>query len=200
MFVRPINLEVPQKLAGTEGAGRLFWSPDSRWIAFFAGGKLKKIEAAGGPPQNICETPDIMGGTWNADGVIVFASSKGLQRVLAAGGEPSRVAAAGDSPREPYFLPDGRHYLYLSGAAKESAAAIYAGSLDSKDATRLVTAQSSAVYAEPGYLLYHRDGTLYAQPFSAKKLAPTGEAIESPTSCPTPPPARPRLRHPIPAC
>src|SRR5205823_11252697 len=168
LFVRPINVEVPQKLAGTEGAGGLYWSPDSKWIAFFSGGKLKKVEAQGGPPQNICETPDSMGGTWNADGVILFASSKGLQRVLAAGGEPSPVATAGDSQREPYFLPDGRHYLYLSG--KESAAAIYAGALDSKDATRLVTAQSRAVYTEPGYLLYHREGTLYAQPFNAKKL------------------------------
>jgi eukaryotic-like serine/threonine-protein kinase len=175
VYVRPINVEVPQKLAGTEGAGRLFWSPDSKWIAFFASGKLKKVEAAGGPPQNICETPDIMGGTWNADGIIIFASSKGMQRVLAAGGETSPVANAGDSPREPYFLPDGRHYLYLSG--KESASAIYVGTLDSKDATRLVTTQSSAVYAEPGYLLYHREGTLYAQPFNARKLVLTGEAI-----------------------
>ena len=183
VFVRPISVEVPQKLAGTEGASRLFWSPDSRWIAFFAGGKLKKVEAAGGPPQNICETPDMAGGTWNTDGLILFASSKGLQRVLAAGGEPSPIAASGDAQREPYFLPDGRHYLYLSG--KASSAAIYAGTLDSKDATRLVTAQSAAVYAEApstgsaqaGYLLYHREGTLYAQPFSARKLAFTGEAV-----------------------
>ena len=177
VFVRPVNLEVPQKLAGSEGAGRLFWSPDSRWVAFFVGGKLKKVEAAGGPPQSICETPDMLGGTWNNEGVIVFASGMGLQRVLAAGGEPSPIAATGDSPREPYFLPDGRHYLYLAGSAKESDAAIYAGSLDSKDATRLVSARSSAVYAEPGYLLYHREGTLYAQPFSSKKIATTGEAV-----------------------
>jgi Tol biopolymer transport system component/predicted Ser/Thr protein kinase len=184
VFVRPINVEVPQKLAGTEGAGRLFWSPDGKWIGFFAGGKLKKVEAAGGPPQNICETPDLMGGTWNAGGDIVFASSKGLQRVLAAGGEPTAMAVSGPGepqtgggPQEPYFLPDGRHYLYLAGSAKESHAAIYAGSLDSKDATRLVAARSAAVYVEPGYLLYHREGTLYAQPFNAKKLALSGEAI-----------------------
>jgi Tol biopolymer transport system component/tRNA A-37 threonylcarbamoyl transferase component Bud32 len=180
VFVRPINVEVPQKLAGTEGAGRLFWSSDSKWIAFFAGGKLKKVEAAGGPPQNICETPDLAGGTWNSDGIILFASSKGLERVLAAGGEPSPVAASGGSPREPYFLPDGHHYLYLSG--KDAAAAIYVSTLESKDATKLVTALSGAVYAEApstgsGYLLYHREGTLYAQPFSARKLSFTGEAM-----------------------
>jgi Tol biopolymer transport system component len=181
VFVRPIDVEVAQKLPGTEGAGRLFWSPDSKWIAFFAGGKLKKVEAAGGPPQNICEAPDMAGGTWNNDGVILFASIKGMQRVLAAGGEPSPIAASGDSQREPYFLPDGRHYLYLSG--RDAAAAIYAGTLDSKDAMRLVTAQSGAVYApsttsaQAGYLLYHREGTLYAQSFNAKKLSFTGEAI-----------------------
>ena len=180
LFVRALNVQVGQRLAGTEGAGRLFWSPDSRWIGFFAGGNLKKVEAAGGPPQNVCETPDLLGGTWNADGVIVFASSKGLQRVPAAGGRPSAIEVAGDSqqqrPREPYFLPDGNHYLYLAGAAA-SDAAIYAGSLDSTDSTHLVAAQSNAVYADPGYLLYHREGTLYAQTFDASDLELSGEAI-----------------------
>jgi Tol biopolymer transport system component len=174
VFVRPIDKEVPQKLAGTEGAGRLFWSPDSRWIGFFAAGKIKKVEAAGGPPQNICETPDVAGATWNASGDILFASSKGLQRVLAAGGEPATVAAASDARQEPYFLPDGRHYLYVGGG---SASAIYAGSIDAADSSRLVAAQSNAVYVEPGYLLYHREGTLYAQPFNPKKLVLSGEPI-----------------------
>ena len=181
VFVRPIGLEVSQKLVGTEGAGRLFWSPDSRWIAFFAGGTLKKVEATGGPPQNICETPDLLGGTWNADDVIVFGSSRGLQRVRAVGGEPSLIDAAGDASqqnrREPYFLPDGNHYLYLAGAAQASESAIYAGSLDSTDAIRLVAAQSNAVYAEPGYLLYHRAGTLYAQSFDPDDLTLSGAAI-----------------------
>jgi Tol biopolymer transport system component len=174
VFVRPIDKDVPQKLAGTEGAGRLFWSPDGRWIGFFAGGKIRKVEAAGGPPQNICETPDFAGATWNANGDILFASSKGLQRVLAAGGEPTTVAAAGDARLEPYFLPDGRHYLYVAGG---SAGTIYAGSIDAADSTRLVAAQSNAVYVEPGYLLYHREGTLYAQPFNPKKLALSAEPI-----------------------
>ena len=175
VFVRPISSEVPSKLAGTEGAGRLFWSPDSKWIGFFADGQLKKIEAAGGAPQNVCETPELLGATWNADGTILFASSKGLQRVLAAGGVPSAVATTGDAPREPYFLPDGHHYLYVAGT--KDTGVIYAGSLDDKNAIRIVTASSSAVYVDPGYLLYHRQGTLYAQPFSARKLSTTGEAI-----------------------
>jgi hypothetical protein len=165
VFARAIGSETPAKLLGTEGAGRLFWSPDSKWIGFFAGGKLKKIEAAGGPPQNICETQDLLGGTWNSEDTILFASSKGLQRVMAAGGEPSAVPVgdtAGVKRIEPSFLPDGRHYLYLGGAAQGSESAIYGGSIDSKDSTLLVKAESNAVYAEPGYLLYHREGTLYA--------------------------------------
>ncbi|HVH29239.1 MAG TPA: protein kinase [Vicinamibacterales bacterium] len=180
VFVRPIGSEAPQKLVGTEGAGRLFWSPDSRWIAFFANGTLKKIEAAGGPPQNICETPDLLGGTWNADDVIVFGSSKGLQRVQAVGGEPTLIEAgdqAAQNRREPYFLPDGDQYLYLAGSADGSDSAIYAGSLGSTDATRLVAAQSNPVYAEPGYLLFHRQGTLYAQSFNPRSLALSGEAV-----------------------
>ena len=181
LFVRALDTEAGTRLAGTEGAGRLFWSPDSRWVAFFAGGRLKKVEAAGGPAQNICETSDLLGGTWNPDGVIVFASSKGLQRVLAQGGQPAPIELPADvskqSPREPYFLPDGRQFLFLAGSQQKSDAAIYAGSLDSTNVTRVVASQSNAVYAPPGYLLYHRDGTLYAQAFDADDVELSGEAI-----------------------
>src|SRR6185436_11520792 len=112
----------------------------------------------------------LLGGSWNADDIIVFGSSKGLQRVRAAGGEPSLIGAASEglqqNPREPYFLPDGNKYLYLAGSPQGSDSAIYAGSLDSTSTTRLIAAQSNAVYAQPGYLLYHRQGTLYAQSFN----------------------------------
>jgi hypothetical protein len=137
LFVRPIDNDTPLKLPGTEGAGDLFWSPDSRSIAFFAGGRLKKVQASGGPPENICDTQDMRGGTWNADDVILFASSKGLQRVKAVGGEPAPVATPKDAvPQSPYFLPDGDHFLYLSAAAQPADAAIFAGSLSSSDTTR----------------------------------------------------------------
>jgi Tol biopolymer transport system component len=178
LFVRPIDTDTALKLPGTDGAGNLFWSPDSRSIAFFAGGRLKKVQASGGPPQNICDTPDMQGGTWNAQDIIVFASSKGLQRVTAVGGEPMQLAAPKDSvPQNPYFLPDGQHFLFTSASAQPSNAAIYAGSINANDTVRLVAAQSNAAYAEPGYLLYHREGTLYAQPFNPNRLALTGEAI-----------------------
>ena len=178
LFVRSIDSLASTKVAGTEGAGRLFWSPDSKSVAFFASGQLKRVGVAGGLPSNICETPDMMGGTWNADNVIVFASSKGLYRVRADGGEPSPIAGAAEKPdnrREPFFLPDGRHYLYLTGSG--TSAAIQVGQLDSTATTQIIAANSNPVYVDPGYLLYHRDGTLYAHSFSARKLAVSGEAI-----------------------
>src|SRR5262249_35815828 len=81
IFLRPTDSLVAQKLAGTEGAGRLFWSPDSKHLAFFAAGQLKRIDITAGATRNICETADLLGGAWNANEVILFASSKGLQRV-----------------------------------------------------------------------------------------------------------------------
>jgi Tol biopolymer transport system component len=180
LFSRSLGTETAVKLPGTEGAGRLFWSTDSRWIAFFSEGHLKRVEAEGGPARNVAETAALLGGTWNAGGDILFGSDKGLQRVLAAGSQPARVALKIDGQeladaREPYFLPDGRHFLFLAGSGDE--AAIYAGALDSAEAKRVVAADSNPVYAAPGYLLYHRAGTLYAQPFDAKGLALQGDSV-----------------------
>jgi eukaryotic-like serine/threonine-protein kinase len=180
VFVRPIDSMGSQKLAGTEGAGRLFWSADSKSVAFFAGGQLRSVDTTTGVVKNICETADLLGGSWNADDVILFGSSKGLFRVAGAGGQPVAIAGGASAKegtrREPYFLPDGHHYLYLAGATGKDAA-ILAGDLNSSSTVRLIEADSNAVYAEPGYLLYHREGTLYAQPFNAGKLSLSGEAI-----------------------
>ena len=185
VFVRPLDVDVPQRLAGTEGAGRVFWSPDGRQVAFFAGGRLKRVAASGGGVENIADTADLLGGTWNGDGEILFGSSEGLKRVRAAGGQPEPVTLSlpdgAGLAQEPYFLPDGRGFLFLAGPGPGEAAAgeaaIYAGSLGSPTVTRIVAAQSNPVYAAPGYLLYHRDGTLYAQPFDAEALALRGEAV-----------------------
>jgi Tol biopolymer transport system component/predicted Ser/Thr protein kinase len=175
IFVRPVAVEVPQKLPGTEGAGRLFWAPDNRTIAFFAGGKLRRIEADGGRPQNICETPDMLGGSWNEQNTIIFASSQGLMRVLATGGQPAPLPKMQEKRTEPVFLPDGHHYLFLSSSDKPENAAIFAGSIDSPDSNRVVAAQSNAIYVKQGYLFYHREGTLFAQAFNAKSLSVSGE-------------------------
>ncbi len=187
LWVRSLDAISAQSLAGTEGAMTPFWSPDSRSIGFFADGKLKRIEAAGGPALTLCEAPGGRGGTWNRAGVIVFAPNfrGGLQRVSASGGASSVVSkldeARGETThRWPYFLPDGEHFLYLSatGPALDvgGAAAICVASLASQEGKLLLPADSNAVHAE-GYLLFLRERTLMAQPFDTKRLATTGDAF-----------------------
>ncbi len=184
LFVRPLDSVEARPLPGTEQAGPPFWSPDSRHIGFVAQGKLKRIDIAGGSPQNISDVTTFAGGTWNDDGVIVFAVGLGtLKRVSASGGEPVDVTTLDQASGEtiqawPFFLPDGRHFLYLggSGAGSESRA-IYVGSLDSKERVHVLKASSMPVFALPGYLLFHRDGTLMAQPFDDKKFTVSGDPI-----------------------
>src|SRR5206468_3310493 len=109
----------PQPLRGTEEAMFPFWSPDSRSIGFFAGGKLRRIGVEGGPVQTLCDAPEGRGGTWSHDGVIVFAPSNqgALQRVAAVGGVPAAVTSLGipGFHRFPLFLPDGRRFFYVVG-------------------------------------------------------------------------------------
>ncbi|MGA2002759.1 MAG: protein kinase [Terriglobales bacterium] len=173
-------------LDGTQGASYPFWSPDGKFIGFFADGKLKKIEVARGRPQVLCDAPNGRGGTWNRDGVIVFtpdAASAGLFRVSSSGGSPVAItkldaSRSETSHRWPVFLPDGRHFLYLganfSGLLENNA--IFLGSLDSQERRLLVSASGNAAYAEPGYLLYLRDNkTLVAQPFDLRRYVLSGE-------------------------
>ncbi len=185
LWVRSLDSLSAQALPGTEGAlmqSHPFWSPDSRFIGFFAGGKLKKIDASGGPPQTLCDVGGPRGGTWNRDGVIVFAPVPfgPLYRVSAAGGEPTPVTALDQSDLEtahrwPYFLPDGRHFLYFVRSSRDEREGIYVGSLDAKETRRLLPTALNAAYAPPGFLLFLRNETLMAQRFDADKLELTGE-------------------------
>jgi len=180
MFVRPIASVTPQRLAGADEATQPFWSADSRSVAFIASGKLKKVEASGGPPQDICDVADFSGGTWNSDGTIVFGTAQGLFRVSAQGGKPVSLTTLGPSETGhfwPRFLPDGHHYLYLAWSGQAGNRAIFAGTLDTKEKTRVIAAESKAIYTAPGYLLFRRENTVYAQPFTAKTLALTGEPV-----------------------
>jgi eukaryotic-like serine/threonine-protein kinase len=185
LWIRPLHSLAAQPLAGTDDAEFPFWSPDSRWVGFFAQGKLKKIEAAGGPAQMLCDVANGRGGTWNADGVIVYADLfAGLLRVPAHGGVPTRITttdrAKGESwHRWPVFLPDGRHYVYLINASNQNATGIYLGALDSKERTRLVGDRWSPGYAKgpdgESYLLFVREAALMAQPFDAGRGTLAGE-------------------------
>jgi eukaryotic-like serine/threonine-protein kinase len=181
LWVRQLDSLNAQPLPETDGATIHFWSPDSRFIAFFADGKLKKIDAAGGPPQTIANAPNNVGGTWNRDDVILFSpgTTDGLFRVSAAGGEVTAATtldkAHENSHRWPQFLPDGRHFLYFSRQQEKSG--IYVGSLDSKDTKRILDTDYNAMYTSLGYLLFVREAALMAQPFDAEKLAFTGNAF-----------------------
>jgi Tol biopolymer transport system component len=187
LWVRPLDSLQPQPLAGTEGAAFPFWSPDSRFVGFFAGGKLKKIEASGGPPLTLCDAATGRGGTWNREGAILFTPSVGspVHRISAAGGAATPVTALDASKNEashrwPYFLPDGRHFLYVAGSAftpRESPTnSILVGSLDSKESKLLLHTHANAIYTSE-HILFVRQNTLMAQPFDAKRLELTGEAF-----------------------
>ena len=185
LYLRAFYRPDAHVLDGTEGAGDPFWSPDSRFIGFFAQGKLKKIPLAGGPPQEVCAVAAAAGGTWSRHGVILFSPFHGLYRVSQDGGVPTPVATtiegtSHESPLEnerwsPYFLPDGRHFLFTVGSHRPEIRGIYVGSLDSGETRRILSDESHVAYAEPGYLLFIRDWTLMAQPFDAERLQLTGE-------------------------
>ena len=171
-------------LGDTESASYPFWSADGQSIAFFADGKLKKLDISGGPVQTICDAPAGRGGTWNKDGVIVFApdANEGLYRVSPLGGEPRQItfkdkSRGEDGHRWPVFLPDGKHYLYLTAnfTGLKGVNAIFVGALDSNEKHFVVNANANAAYAAPGYLLFYGDKTLLAQRFDPKSFALTGE-------------------------
>ncbi len=181
LWVRALDATEARVLPGTEGARFPFWSPDSHWVAFFAATKLKKIEVSGGPPQTLCDAGNpIGGGTWNRDGVIIFPRAGGLSRVLATGGEVTVLTTPDRTHQEighynPFFLPDGQHFLYTIASGQKEVRGIYLGPLDGKFKQRLLSDFSSTVYAPPGFLLFQRDEALLAQPFDADKRKLSGE-------------------------
>ncbi len=192
--VHPLDSLEARILPGTEGAAYPFWSPDSRFLGFFAQGEIKKVEVSGEPPQKLCNVPGQVGvrgvasgqgGTWSRDGVIVFSSQEGLYRVSASGGNATSVTTLDPSGEQtshmwPHFLPDDRHFLYLAMSAQSEVRGVYLGSLDSNDTERLLDTEVRAIYAPPGYLLFLREGTLLAQSFDAKSLRLMGEPVPIP--------------------
>ncbi|HEY0702963.1 MAG TPA: protein kinase [Candidatus Acidoferrales bacterium] len=184
LYIRRLDAEIPQLLAGTEGAASPFWSADGRSIGFFADKKLKRVDVASGAIAVLCDAPAGRGGTWNSAGVILFAPSNqtGLFTISASGGAPAQVttidADKAGTDRVPFFLPDGKHALFIrSGLQFTTPGTIYVLDLASKKIEKLLDSDSEAQYAEPGYLLFSRDGNLMAQPFSASSLKLSGEPV-----------------------
>ena len=184
IWVRPLNALAAHPLAGTEGTRRPFWSPDSKFLAFIADGKLQKVDVAGGPPQKICDAPTAADGTWSPEGVILFdgTGTDPIWRVPASGGVPVVLVKPDASRKEtqigwPEVLPDGRHFLYMAMGDKAPEGMYRVASLDGKENRPFAPAQSAITYVEPGYLLYLRDRTLVAQRFDAKSVKTTGEPV-----------------------
>ena len=182
LYLRALDSTTYRRLAGTDGASNPFWSPDSQWIGFFADGKLKRVGVAGGAPQTICAvavataTTPWMKGTWGTGNTIVFAGGDDLGSLLKVQASPGAEPVVFMTPggRWPSFLPDGRNFLYYAlklGAPSE----IRVGSLDSSETSLVRPANSRAVYAEPGYLLFARDSTLMAQKFDLQTRLTAGE-------------------------
>ena len=186
IWIRSLDKFDAAPLAGTEGAERLFWSPDGRKLGFFADRKLMIIDADGGPTLSLASVTDSRGGTWNREGTIIFASNwnAGLSRVSASGGSVEvlttlDVASEECTHRYPYFLPDGRHFLYLSrkaGVGPGAEPAIVLASLDATEKRTILNTASSIAYAS-GHILFARQQTLMAVQFDVERLAVVGDAF-----------------------
>jgi Tol biopolymer transport system component len=186
LWVRAMDSLTAMPLPGTEGAASPFWSPDSRAIGFVAQGQLKTVDLNGEMPVAIATPALNATGAWNADGVILYAPTAGspLHRVPASGGTSQEVTTldrgSGDVlHRNPFFLPDGRRFLYVAVAERADAAtgprAVYLGSLDGDEPPRLVIERGSIAKYSQGNLIFLRDNTLLAQPFDISSAALTGE-------------------------
>jgi Tol biopolymer transport system component len=176
IYLRALGSLESRVLGGTRGAQAPFWSPDSAQVGFWSSeGWIKRVAIAeGGSPQNVVRTGVAGGGSWNEDGTIVFDSGSGLKRVPVSGGEA--VQATTIQPDEgahalPYFLPDGRRFLFSAVFRKPG---LYVQSLDSPTRTQVSNIPSIVAYAA-GRLLFTRGPELFAQPFDVDRLQPSGE-------------------------
>jgi len=192
IWVRSLDARTARKLDDADGGNLPFWSPDSQRIGFFTPTKLKVISAAGGRADVLADTANGRGATWSSSKAIVFAPnwSGPLQRIPEAGGPPLPVTTLDLTRgqyghRFPTFLPDGDHFLYAALPGRDGKFDIFAGSLSGGTPTLVGAMEGAPVYADPGYLLYVRQGRLAAQGFDARTLRITGDPIaldDEPTS------------------
>lgn len=184
LWLRNLGDLTTRVLAGTEHADQPFWSPDSRWIAFFAEGKLKRIALSGGIPEAICDAPDPRGGAWGARDVIVFASIAAgpLFSVAADGGAVTELVRPDSLRKEtalrfPEFLPDGRQFLFVSLPGQNGEYDVHVGQIGSHERRQVLRAGAAPVYTEPGYLITTHGARLTAQRFDARTATPSGKPI-----------------------
>jgi Tol biopolymer transport system component len=179
LWLRPLASTTARPLAGTEDARFPFWSPDSRSIGFFTRRELKRIDLGGGRPQTVVNDVDGRGGTWNADGTILFAAAnRQLSRVAETGGEATLITNLDplQLPFYPRFLPGGRQFLFFAGNVQETRG-IYFGSLDSDQVTRLAASDTAGAFLPPGWLVWGHGSTLWAQRLDLKSRALAGDRV-----------------------
>src|SRR5262249_49333840 len=132
LWIRSLNSLTWKEIPGTQNGLWPFWSPDGRYLGFWADGKLKKVDLLGGAVETICDAPSFRGATWNKDGTILFSPLGDLLRVPSTGGSPQSVLKPSASERLyrwPWFLPDGKHFLFFLQAQDQNASGIYVASL-----------------------------------------------------------------------
>ena len=180
VYVRRLNSTEPVAVPGTEGGTDIFWSPDSRSIGFYADGRLKRVDLAGGQPQTLCTTlADVTFADWNRDDVILLGGTRrGLMRVPAQGGAPELVTTLDPRKGEldhiaPVFLPDGKRFVYVARQVQGNLQAKW-GSLDGKESGDLPLQSALLQYAPPGYLLFPREGAVFAQKLDVKSMKLAG--------------------------
>ena len=175
-------------LTETEDAGSPFWSPDSRYVGFFAGSQVKRVAIPGGRPEVVgdfggtrtTEGNFDFAGTWAPDGTVVFAGADArLMKVSSTGKvEPATPASpvAGTAHAWPQFLPDGRHFLFSVATQGQAEGPLYVGSIGGEAPLLVRESVSRALYVEPGFLLYVRQGTLFAEAFDWQRRSFSGAA------------------------
>ncbi len=182
VWLRSLDSTEARFLPGTEGAVYPFWSPDGKFLAFFAGGKLKKLDVSGGSSIPLCEVLEGRGGAWSTDGVILFGLRAGpLFRVDASGGKPVQLTSLDEARHEtshrfPQFLPDQKHFLFVTQAPQIPTAHVSVASLDSPQPVMLEDLTSRAMFSN-NYLLYVVDNSLLIRGFDPGTLRFTGEPV-----------------------
>jgi Tol biopolymer transport system component len=181
LWVRSMDWLNAKELPGTSDAIYPFWAPDSRYIGFFADGKLKKIDMGEGPPQTLCEAPVGRGGSWNKDGIIIFSpnfTAQSILKVPAGGGacEPVFPGESNTTVVDPYFLPDGNHFLFRLGGSSQKKG-LYVGSLNSAGLKKILDGDISRVeVADTGWILFVKENNLMASRFDLKTFEVAGNA------------------------
>lgn len=185
LWIRPLNDPKPQMIANSDGATEPFWSPDSHSVAYFASGKMYRVDISGGASRLVTDATNSRGGAWAPNGIILYAPSPalGLWTVPDSGG-PGQAFSKSDpivhtpNRRWPQFLPDGKHFIcFARSDVSATESGVFVGSLDGGPLKLLLHADSSAIYAPPGYLLYIQGGVLVAQQFDLRALSVSGEPL-----------------------